>query len=285
MSSFWGAVQQALWSPTARVSQTPRQRSIETSETSFYSTHVSAQPTISIVIPTLNEEENLYHVLPRIPAWVHEVILVDGRSTDRTVQVARQLRPDIIIVEELRHGKGAALQAGFGAASGDIIVMLDADGSTDPSEMPLFISALLAGADFCKGSRFMQGGGTADMSFIRGLGNWGLTLFVRLLFGGRYSDLCYGYNAFWRRVLPQLNPDADGFEIETLLNVRAVRNGLKVAEVPSFEHARVHGESHLHALRDGLRVLATILREGLQPSSRALPLPAPISLGTLRRIK
>ena len=220
--------------------------------------------TVSVVIPALNEAENLPHVLPRIPAWVHEVILVDGHSTDGTVEVARQLRRGIQIVRQQGSGKGAALRAGFAAARGDIIVMLDADGSTDPAEIPLFVGALLAGADFVKGSRFLQGGGTADMPLHRKLGNWGFAMGVRLLFGGIFSDLCYGYNAFWRRVLPQLHLYGDGFEIETLMNVQALRSGLKVVEVPSFEAERIHGEGRLQTFPDGWRVLKTIIRERLR---------------------
>jgi len=216
---------------------------------------------VSVVIPTLNEAANLPHVLPRIPAWVHEVVIVDGRSTDDTVAVARALRPDVRIVLETSRGKGAALRSGFAAATGDIIVMLDADGSTDPREIPAYVDALLAGADFAKGSRFLSGGGTTDMSAYRRLGNAALTGLVRLRFGGRYTDLCYGYNAFWSRVVPQLALDADGFEIETLMNVRALAHGLAVTEVPSFETARVHGVSNLRTVPDGWRVLKTILRE------------------------
>jgi glycosyltransferase involved in cell wall biosynthesis len=233
---------------------------------------------VSVVIPALNEAENLPHVLPRIPAWVSEVLLIDGSSTDDTVAVARRLRPDIRIVQQRGTGKGAALQSGFAAARGDIIVMLDADGSTDPSEIPLFVGALLAGADFVKGSRFLQGGGTADMPLYRQLGNWGLTTMVRLLFGSNYSDLCYGYNAFWARVLEQLNLYGDGFEIETIMNVQALRAGLKVVEVPSFEAERVNGTGRLRALPDGWRVLKTIVRERLSTTDElAAPYgPAPL---------
>jgi glycosyltransferase involved in cell wall biosynthesis len=219
------------------------------------------QPTVSVVIPTLNEAENLPHVLPFLPPWVDEVVIVDGLSTDGTLQVAKKLLPHGRIVQQEGRGKGAALRSGFAAATGDIIVMMDADGSTDPAEIPLFCAALLSGADFVKGSRFLQGAGTADMEVHRMLGNLGFVLGVRLLFGGNYSDLCYGYAAFWRRVLPQLELDCDGFEIETLMNLRALRAGLKVAEVPSFENKRIHGASNLHAVRDGWRVLKTILRE------------------------
>jgi hypothetical protein len=223
---------------------------------------------VSIVVPTLNEAENLRHVLPHIPEWVDEVVLVDGHSTDETVAVARAVYPTIRIVEQTGKGKGDALRAGFAAATGDIIVTIDADGSTDPTEIPAFVAALLAGADFAKGSRFLQGGGTADMPLYRCLGNWGLLKLVQLLFGGQYTDLCYGYNALWARAVPMLNLDCDGFEIETLMNVRALQTGLSVVEVPSFEAARVHGEGRLRTIPDGWRVLRTIVGEWVATTAR-----------------
>jgi glycosyltransferase involved in cell wall biosynthesis len=227
-------------------------------------------PSVSVIIPTLNEAKNLRYVLPYIPTWVHEVIIVDGRSTDDTIDVALSMHPKVRIVEETRKGKGAALKAGFNAAEGEIIIMLDADGSMSPLEFSLYIGALLSGADYVKGSRFLQGGGTSDMTFIRMLGNWGLTTFVKLLFGGQYTDLCYGYNAFWTRVLPALEVDADGFEVETLMNIRALRSGIKIIEVPSYESDRVFGESNLNAIRDGLRVLKTIMSERFSPRKNNL---------------
>jgi glycosyltransferase involved in cell wall biosynthesis len=220
-------------------------------------------PSVSVVIPTLNEAENLCLLLPVIPSWIDEIIVVDGRSTDHTVAVAEsfaQQRPLRVVLEK-RKGKGVALRAGFAAAKGEIIVAIDADCSMHPCEIPLLISALMAGADFAKGSRFIQGGGTADMSRFRAIGNWGLTWIVKMLYGGSFSDLCYGYFAFWRRYLPIIDPTCDGFEVETFIKLQAIKARLRIAEVPSFETLRIHGASNLRAIPDGIRVLRTILRE------------------------
>jgi glycosyltransferase involved in cell wall biosynthesis len=165
------------------------------------------------------------------------------------------------LLQETRPGKGNALYCGFLAATGDIIVTLDADGSADPAEIPRFVDALTHGADFAKGSRFLPGGGSSDISWLRAAGNWFFTILVNVLFHTRYTDLCYGYNAFWARCLPALRIDCDGFEIETLINLRAIKASLAVREVGSFEGPRLHGVSNLNAYRDGCRVLKTILRE------------------------
>lgn len=227
-----------------------------------------ARPKVSVVIPALNEERNLPLVLPRIGPYVDEVVLIDGHSVDRTAEVAQTLRPGVRVIRQPNRGKGDALRAGFEAATGDIVVMLDADGSTDPSEIPLYVGALIAGAEFVRGTRFAQGAGTADMSLLRRAGNRALVVAVRLLFGGRCTDLCYGYIAFWKRVLPALDLDAEGFEIETQLTVQALASGLKVAEVPSFEHRRVHGKSNLRTFPDGWRVLKMILAERVRSAQR-----------------
>jgi glycosyltransferase involved in cell wall biosynthesis len=231
----------------------------------------SAGPRVSVVVPTLNEAANLPHVFARLPEDVYEVILVDGFSTDDTIDVARRLRPDVRVVLQDRRGKGNALACGFAAVRGDIVVMLDADGSADPQEIPRFVEALVAGADFAKGSRFSPGGGSSDITPLRRLGNWGLSQSVNVTFGTSYSDLCYGYNAFWRHCLPAMNVDCDGFEVETLINIRIHRAGLEVAEVPSFEYDRIHGSSNLNTFRDGWRVLRTIVRERLRRAPAAAP--------------
>ena len=233
------------------------------------------RPRISVIIPTWNEAKNLPYVFSQLPADVHEVIVVDGHSVDDTVAVATRLRPDVRIVQQTRRGKGNALACGFEAATGDIIAMVDADGSADPGEIPKFVHALTNGADFAKGTRFAANGGSSDITRLRSLGNRMLAALVNLCYGTHYSDLCYGFNVFWRKHVPVLRLDTtsppslrgdgrlwgDGFEIETLIHLRVAEAGLQVVEVPSFEHPRIYGVSNLDAFSDGLRVLTTILAE------------------------
>ncbi|MBC7725644.1 MAG: glycosyltransferase family 2 protein [Burkholderiaceae bacterium] len=231
-------------------------------------------PRISIVIPARNEARNLEVILPLLPD-VHQVILVDGNSVDDTIGAAERVMPDIQVIRQTRTGKGNALACGFAAVTGDIVIMFDADGSADPEEIPVFVDALLAGADVAKGSRFCEGGGSEDITPFRRLGNYGLNTLTNVLLGTRYTDLCYGYNAFWAHIMPSLELPSihlprredgqmhwgDGFEIETVLNIRIATANMNVVEVPSVEKLRIHGESNLRAVSDGFRVLKTILAE------------------------
>lgn len=232
---------------------------------------------MSVLLPALNEADNLEHVLPLIPSWVHEVVLIDDHCTDNTVEVARRLMPEIVIVPNHRPGgKGNALRTGSEAATGDILVQVDTDGSEDPAEIHGFVGALLAGADYAKGSRFIQGGGTSDMPPLRKWGNWALVGVVRCLWRGtKFTDLCYGYNGYWKRVAPLLL-DAEGFDIETVMNLRAVRAGLRIHEVPSFESERIHGEGKLLTWPDGWKVLMAIIREKRDKRVLTVP-PAPVA--------
>ena len=231
------------------------------------------KPRVSVVVPAMNEERNLVHAFSGMPE-VFEVILVDGGSTDATVRVARELLPTVRILHQVGKGKGTALAQGFAACRGDIVMMLDADGSASAAEVPRFVDALLTGFDFAKGSRFVPGGGSADITRFRQLGNRALVLLVNALYGTSYTDLCYGMNAFWADALPHFDIDCPGFEVETQINVRLARSALRVVEVPSYEHRRVHGASNLNAFTDGFRVLKTILRERVRRNPGVIPVPA-----------
>ncbi len=229
---------------------------------------------VSVVVPAMNEDKNIGHVLKQLPAGMHEVILVDGNSEDDTIEAARAACPDIRVLVQSGRGKGDAFRIGFAAVTGNLVVMLDADGSADPAEIPRFVEALEAGADFAKGSRFLPGGGSADITRLRSLGNGVLSGTANLLHGTHFTDLCYGYNAFWARCLPFISLDVPGFEVETLINLRVAGAGMKITEVPSYEADRISGQSNLNTFRDGFRVLGTILsearrRRGIQHAPRA----------------
>ncbi len=223
-------------------------------------------PPISVLICTLNEAENLPHVLTRIPVWVHEILLVDGHSTDDTVDVAQRLRPGIRVLCQPGKGKGDALRHGIKHASGDIIITLSADLETDPNEMPKFIRPLLDGYEFVKGTRFSWNPFRLrfpkDKPFHRLIGNFVITLTFDLLFAKPFTDLCSGYNAFWKRAIERVNlVSRDGFENEPLITTRVVKAGLQVKEVFHTDRGRMAGCSKAPAWRDGFRDIKTVTRE------------------------
>lgn len=226
----------------------------------FEATVEARTASVSLVIPTKNEAANISWVLEQVPACVDEIILVDGHSTDATLVTARSACSDLRVVMQEGVGKGDALRAGFRAATGDIVLMIDADGSMSPQEIPHFLYFLTHGYDFVKGSRFMAGGGSLDITPLRRSGNKALLRLVSSLYGTSLTDLCYGFIGFHRRYLEFVDLTLPGFEVETRMVISAVQAGLRIAEVPSLELPRRSGKSNLRTFRDGTRVLRTVLR-------------------------
>ena len=218
---------------------------------------------ITIVIPTINEAENIKEVFPNIPEFVDEIVVVDGNSTDGTREEIMKIRKDAKIIIEKPSGKGAALRTGFKNATGDLIIMMDADGSHNPREILGLLEPVLNGYDVSKGSRLLQGGGSADFTPFRKLGNKIFVSMVNTLYGTEYTDLCYGYRAFKKEALERMYCSSDGFEIETEQSILMKKAGLKIKEVPSFEERRKNGNSNLNAFRDGCRILNIIIKEYL----------------------
>ncbi len=234
-----------------------------------------SSPSVTVVIPALNEEHNLPLILENLPP-VDEVVVVDGRSSDDTVAVAREVRPDVVVVRQTRTGKGNALVCGFAASTGDIVVTLNADGSADPQEIPRFVDALLSGAEAAHGSRFRAGGDHRDAGAAERFGHAVLCRVVNLFFGTRFTDLSCGYNAYWRDLLPALDlpaPDTrgpkrgrlargEGPEIDTLTTLRMATQGLRVVEVATIGYPRIHGDERPRRLFPAaLRALRTAWSE------------------------
>lgn len=217
--------------------------------------------TVSVVVPAMNEEHNIGWVISRIPQYVAEILVVDGYSTDETAAVARAARDNVRVIQQRGTGKGAAMRTGFEAAVGDYVVVLDADGSMEPAEIDYYVAALEQGYDLVKGSRALPSSGSLDLTRIRRLGNQVLVRSVNVLWGSRFTDLCYGYLAFRRDCLDALALTSRGFEIETEIAIHAIKAGLRIAEVPSIELLRQHGVSNLSAWRDGRCILGVITRE------------------------
>ena len=212
---------------------------------------------ISLVIPTMNEAKNIPHVFLKIPSIVDEIVVVDS-STDDTIETVKSIRPDVKIIREEPNGKGSALKTGFTYASGDIIVMMDADGSMDPEEIPLFVEPLLNGYDVAKGSRIL--GGSEDLTLFRRFGNFCFVTLLNVLYDTDYTDLCYGYRAFRREAIDRMKLKSNGFDVETEQSILMKKLGLKVCEVPSYERKRMHGVGNLRTFRDGWRILTRILK-------------------------
>lgn len=215
-------------------------------------------------MPTLNEGRNLPFVLSSLKKIdIDEILVIDGNSTDNTVEIAKDFGVNVVFQDG--RGKGGAISQVFcnGYLDVDALVIIDADGSMKPEEIPYFVEKLQSGYDVVKGSRFLNGGHSEDMNFLRRLGNIFFSSLVKLVWAPEYTDLCYGFAIFTKESIKQLAPvlKSQNFEIETEVFIKAKKLGLKVGEVPSVELARKFGKSNLKAFEDGLRILRTIINE------------------------
>ena len=217
---------------------------------------------VAVVIPAFNEEKNIGDVLYRLKSIGYgNILVIDGLSEDGTLKVAAQNGAKIVLQDG--HGKGQAIRQVLSNSylDSDVLVLMDADGSMSPEEVPRFVEALRGGADVVKGSRFIDGGGTYDMTATRRIGNALMAFAVNILFGAKYTDLCYGFVAFNKKAIQKLAPllESNNFEIETEIFIKAKKLGLKILEVPSVEYMRKNGKSNLNAFSDGFKILKTIL--------------------------
>ncbi len=214
---------------------------------------------VTLLIPARNEADCIGTVLADVdPAVVDEVIVVDGHSTDGTPELVREMGFTVIPQEGL--GYGLAVRTGVRHASGDVITMVDADGSYRLEDLPLLLQCLEGGFDIAYGSRYLPGSGSADDTPIRYAGNMIFTKLLRLLHGVKISDSLFLYVAARKEVFEALPMTSTGFDYCVEFPIRAHKMGFSYTEVPSFEKARVAGDSKVNAWSDGLVILRTMLR-------------------------
>jgi len=228
---------------------------------------MKSQELVSIIIPARNEEETIGMVLDDLDKvikqnseYAFEVILVDNNSNDRTTIVAQ--RSWVQIISEKKKGKGYALVAGFNQAKGNIIVMLDADYSHMPEDIPLFLKKIEEGYGLVVGSRTT--GGSEEYTVIRSFGNSLLTAAFTMVFSITLSDVLNGFKAFRKEVVKNYKYHSDDFQIEIELVANALRAGYKIGEFPSHERIRGGGKMKSMALIHGPKFLSRILIEGLK---------------------
>lgn len=216
---------------------------------------------LTLVIPTANEEENIGRLLEALKPYRHlyQDIIVPDSSTDRTPEICATY--GVRVIRTRRPGKGVAILHAIEEASTEFVVVMDADGSHRPNELPAIVARLESGFDLVKGSRFMKGGGSQDLTRIRSFFNFIFTTMANWLFDARLTDLCYGYFGVRRSTVKALGLEAQGSALDIELFVRAVRLRFRVCEVPSVELARYAGRPRVHVFTAGLEVLAIIAGE------------------------
>lgn len=217
---------------------------------------------VSLIIPTKNEEGCIGRVLEEIPRdAVSEVIIIDGHSTDKTVEEAKSSikKSDKLVIQK-GEGYGDAFLQGFKYAKGDVIVMMDADGSHNPHDIYAILKKIKQGFEYVMASRYMKGGKSEDDTIVRWFGNLFFTRLTNFVHGTHVSDSLYLYTAITRKGLEKLDLKSKGFEFCTEIVVKAHKGGLKFAEIPAIERARYAGKSKVNSLYHGLRILRMILR-------------------------
>lgn len=216
---------------------------------------------ISVVAVNLNEAGTIEKVLKTIPQEVDEVFVIDGHSTDESPVIASSLGFPVIPQEG--KGRGCAFRTGFKHVTGDVIIMLSTDGNERPGGITKLIDKISAGYDLVIASRFGQGK-SLDVTIIRRFGNWFLTKLINITGGTDLYDTQNGFRAIRKSCLDKMNIDAERFDIEAEITMKAGKMGLRVAEVPTIEDNREFGVSHLNTFRDGYRIFKRIIREAIR---------------------
>jgi len=215
---------------------------------------------VSLVIPTRNEASSLERTVREIPAGsVDEIIVSDGHSTDGTLEVARSLGCIAIIQEGKGYGLG--IRTGIKKAKGDVIIIMDADGSANPADIPKLVQKVKEGYDVGWASRYINRGKTADDTWLRYFGNKFFTFLTGFIHGLKVADILYMFAAFRKEIIDKIELESPGFEFCIELPVKAHKIGARFGEVSCIERKRMGDETKVNDLIDGYKILKSILKK------------------------
>jgi glycosyltransferase involved in cell wall biosynthesis len=223
-----------------------------------------AKTIVSIIIPAYNEEKNLGNVLvelhndPDLAKIHHEILVVDDGSTDNTKEIASRNGVKVLS-NKINQGKGHSLKVGFEHAKGEFIITMDADGSHDPKDIKKLLLPVLNGSDIAIGTRFNTSEGRKTTTTANLFGNYLINLVLMIITGAAVTDSQSGFRAYKSKVLKEITISSKGFEIETELTLKPIRNGYSLKEVPIFVRDRKNGLSHVKPIRDGLRIFKELI--------------------------
>ncbi len=225
---------------------------------------------VSVIIPAYNEEKTVGGVIEgtaqimEIYGIPYEIIVINDGSTDNTEKIALSTRLATVLSNKINCGKGYCLRKALPYAKGDIIVTLDSDGEHKPKEIPDLITPIFQGNDVVSGSRFLCNGQEVT-SKIHRLGNSLFNVAIMALTGSTITDSQTGFRAMRRDTLDKLNLESSGYEIETEIAVKSLRNGFNFKEVPITIKRREYNISKIRLLSDGRKILTTIIKSSFAP--------------------
>lgn len=217
---------------------------------------------VSLIAATWNEIEGVRATLSKIDRTVvDEIIVVDGGSTDGTVEFCTQ--EGYTVFQQTRRGYGAAIREAIERAQGDLLIEFQPDGNSLSENVPRIVEKLKEGYDLVVGSRYIGGAKSYDDDALTRIGNRIFTSLTNILFGSTYSDALIGFRGFRRDAYKKLHMTADGLEWSIQLPIQFAKHRMKIVDIPADEPRRIGGVRKMRPFRTGLRILRTLLKERL----------------------
>lgn len=214
---------------------------------------------VSVIIPALNEVGSIGQVLNDIPKdAVDEILVADGGSKDGTAELVTKMGYRIVTQE--KKGYGAAIMSGVNQSAGDMVLIINADGSQNPKDIPLLLSKMGEGYDMVLASRYLPGAGSEDDTILHYIGNKIFTFLCNILYGLKVSDVLYFFFAAKKEIFEKVKPTSLDAGICVELPIKTHKAGFKIGEIPSFEKKRTAGKAKVNAFTAGFKILIRVIK-------------------------